>query len=491
MNDELLAMRLDVLRRSVDEVRSVVEVLKTSREKLTSASYGVRDAWSAAYAGVAKLDDLENLIHGIAKQLDPGDAGQAERAVEKVGELNIDFKSVLDHLSGAKATLDELVGRHVRIKRSLEDQVTETTYELDQDIRELQQKLDGTMEPAAGEHWNAYVTDVLPRAQQLFAEYLDLLGGVLIREGGLQLSALAEICHLGELCALADWHLENELRHCLLTAPTTLALPVGELDRIAPRWPIVRLGFAHWSIWGMPLEGYEFGRLAAAGTRTFRASAWRSELAAFGDEGIRVLIADVIGAWTEGPAYACALCYLQLHPPGTNGGTRVSAQDRAFVVDCSLRMQIVAPGDEDAQFASGGSGYIQFVDKIAKHWQLAEARAAAEPDSRHRLLLELPGRVRDQFGLTKAFKVIDWEAAKAAWAVCGANGAAPPEQTRKLMRDMPPIGIRHIMNAAWWARIEADAADPDEIERLMLREGQAIANAKEGGGVPEKPRARR
>ena len=231
-----------------------------------------------------------------------------------------------------------------------------------------------------------------------------------------------------------------------------------------------------------------FGLSVIAGTTADAAGEWAEEKAAFGDDGLRLLVADTIGAWAEGPAYACALCFLGLHPGGdawkAGRHGHVTTADRAYVVRTALGSQIArSSGQGQASLTpedvNQGYGYPEFVDGIAGYWQAAVGASGMPSEDRKSLLDRLPARVWQEFRLRRPFKVEDWGIAKDAWSRLRQDSPLP---------DDPPVDIRHLMNAAWYARCSADAPQhrPEEIERRTLRAGREIVQPR-GPKRPDRP----
>jgi hypothetical protein len=343
----------------------------------------------------------------------------------------------------------------------------------------LQKKIDLDIGPSP-DLWGDYSQKIVRTADQVFAEYLDLLGGVSIRERGLAIRALGEVCLLDELCTMADWHVASELRQCVDWVQPAFTLPGRESPVEVRSWPIMQLGFAYWSIWGMPLAGHEFGRVVASqyGAELLE---WKDELAAFGKQGLRTLVADIIGAWAEGPAYGYALCFLVLDPTRKVGEPRhghITSADRAKVVDTCLRQQIVIPRRGypllEPEAAAMGYEYLPVVNQIKDGWDHV-LEMTGQPPSDRALLQGLPNKVWQALDLKRPFQLSDWRTAKSAWSALQ-DGKAPPTD--------PPVGIRHLMNAAWYARCSPDITasprlEPQEIEWRALRVGQDIVNPKE------------
>jgi hypothetical protein len=483
MPEELLATRVGGLLRSTNEVESVVKVLEASRQtmKVTKETVGTA-MLKASQLAPSSLTLLTYTLRTLRaeKSADTKAAEALDQVLTLLETLKKDVPALVQTLTQAEADLDRLVGRYVSFGDALANQVGTTVRGLKSKITALQERLDLGDEPSP-DLWRDYSKIVVRTADQVFAEYLDLLGGVSIRERGLVIQTLGEVCPLDELCTMADWHVNSELRQCVDWAQPAFTLPGRESLVPLRSWPIMQLGFAHWSIWGMPLEGHEFGRVVASQADA-ELREWEEELAAFGVQGLRMLVADIIGAWAEGPAYACALCFLVLDPAqqvGESGCGHITSADRAEVVDTCLRQQIVIPqrgrpalAPEEADL---GYAYLPFVSHIRQRWDHV-LKTTGQPRSDRTLLRGLPKKVWQALELKRPFQLTDWRTAKNVWSALQ-QGKAPPAD--------PPVGIRHLMNAAWYARcspeiemMKSSRLEPDEIERRALRAGQDIANPK-------------
>ena len=265
-------------------------------------------------------------------------------------------------------------------------------------------------------------------------------------------------------------------------------MPGRDLLSDVSAWPILRLGFASWSIWGLPLEGHEFGKLLADARMSDRSERqktyWKPYITEFGERGTRVLIADSIAAWAEGPAYACALLFLVLNPSRVQSGysaRNVCDADRAAVVLAGLRGR-AAPGKGSGQRSAGGYDYLPFIDTLEKKWKGAcHFTGAALPADRMRLLQDLPGVVQLRLDLQKAFDLKDWKLADTVLASLNHDQDVPVELA---------VGIRHLTNAAWRGRFRAAdgmgkdeavnaQASPEELEQRALKAGIALIKIRD------------
>jgi hypothetical protein len=275
---------------------------------------------------------------------------------------------------------------------------------------------------------------------------------------------------------MADSHLENELRPCIDTASASLTVPGRDPGGEVPPWPILRLGFAAWSIWTLALEGQEFGKLVA-NKEAQELARWADEVAAFGPDGVRTLVADTIGAWAEGPAYACALLLLTLDPSrvvGVPEQDHVSDSERAALVMSCLRNQIVqsrATAGLEPEQAGMGHGYIEFLEGVEARWKAALQAAGADGPVavRQPELEQLRERVWRHFDLKFPFELENWATAKKVWEALSRGDPLPDELI---------VRIRHLTNAAWYARYSSTDPDLREIETLTLGAGRDVSGGQ-------------
>jgi hypothetical protein len=476
MSREVLLTRLELLHRNATEVESVLDALEQAREGVMQTR---DDVTKAVLGGLGTIKLHKEQVQEVSDRLRERDPA-AQAAFDEVVDVARALEKRLDRLTAtlkaARMQFDAAANRQVRFDEGWQQPVGAATSALKGMIKDLQGKARAGKTSVA-DLWKTYHEKIAPKADQLFAEYLDLIGGVAIRELGLRIGALKEVCHLDELCGLADWHARYELRLCVGWKENDPALILPARDMRADiDWPIVRFGFGYWSIWGMPLEGHEFGKVVA-GQDSAPLNEFADDKAELGLRGLRTLIADVIAAWAEGPAYACALYFLALAPndrvvdPET--GLAITAADRSRVVRACLRHQIVADRrNQTPEAVNAGYGYLEFVNEIDAGWAEALGAAGVSPSERESLD-DLPERVVAAFELSKPFTINDWRHSTTIWGNLAAKTALPAS---------PATSIRHLMNAAWYARLAPDAKPKTtdaEIEQLTLRQGMEIVRPRD------------
>ncbi len=508
MTADLLPLRLTMLLRGLKDVQHVLEAGEDISKALRNARNSAEDAiWFiedvGKLAGDAYVAEALGELSGFLAVLDkdPAFADIVRRhrwrvsgvrwrnalstVVTELREYQSSIDSMTASLKAVQGELSQIEDRVVPFEEGFDRTIGDEILALTTAIDTLSKSLDGGDPPE--ELWSTYFEHIQPRVRRLFSDYLDLLGGVTIRERGLAISALRDVCHLDDICALADSHLAEELTLCLDSDRATyVTLPGPDAVGEVPPWPIFRLGFASWSIWGLPLAGLEFGKLVADAHLERRSAdeTWERELAELGIPGLRVLIADTLATWAEGPAYACALLFLVLDPTAPPVGSSQEGVSDAERADLVLAILAGGPPGESGSRAAGGYDYEPFVQALDARWRGERPRVDPSLSPRARLLERLPGRVVQVLGLKKPFKLEDWRLSKRVLDHLVRDEPLP---------DDPVPGVRHLTNAAWRGRLAPDrgprddadvAEDPSyRLELDVLRVGMGLFQRRTQTGV--------
>lgn len=504
MSADTLSLRLEVLERGIQDVQTALEhgseipaALRDARNTAERARWFIDDvderlakkavlsAIGAVKSFLEKIEHRQSVLEYLEHQRITVETTRWIEALSSVGEelrkcgeRGLTLSQQLDELITELSPIEKRV---VKFDKKFRDRIGVKIDELADEIRNMRDSL-RTEKASLNDMWGTYFTSIEPKAQRLFIEYLGLLGGVSIRERALAKTALAYECQLDELCALADYHFTSELTMCVDVDAEITAVPGSGAAGDVPVWPILRLGLASWSIWGLPLIGYEFGKLVAekrlndeAGTHV-----WNDERLMFGETGLRTLIADTIGAWTEGPAYACALLFLVLNPAAgpdkmVNGG--ITEAERAQVVLAVLDRQAGPRAADGQQRQAAGYEYVPFLHLLSSNWGI-EAEAGDGPTSaddsamreREALLTRLPGSVIERFRLKKPFALDDWQRSQDVLKHLATDATNP------LPKELA-VGVRHLTNAAWRGRLSPKpAGETEELARRAMAEGLHLVN---------------
>ncbi|MEV4536356.1 hypothetical protein AB0J82_21455 [Asanoa sp. NPDC049518] len=399
---DLLTVRLAELRDDVDKVKRVADLAESRHSRLD----GIRTIRKEIRDG---LLDARGLILDYRRGADAPE-------LEVLGDLDallIDLDRKVDQ---AGVMLDQLNGSMIRLMNT--DTLSVRCDAIIAELDRLEQRV-GTIDRAAA--WDAVDELIDTKARRLFADYVDLLGGLTLRDTGLD----------DRVSELTDRLLE-ELAAPLRSVPARPAELVGGRSV----GDLVMLWFPEWTIWDVPLFGHEAG-LAWSDT---------SQLARglLGDNPTperRGLAADAYAAYALGPAYACAVLLLRMRPRSA------SDVDRAYVILEVLR-------------ATSGDGMAAAViQEVADCWRGAAADGGADPEPGRRAELdafvaEARGTLRN-IGVFPGFDSAQWEKEAAGPHTALAEGAGGEATARGRL------------NAAWAARLMlTDPHDADAVQQI-------------------------
>ncbi|MFD0273125.1 hypothetical protein ACFVHB_04315 [Kitasatospora sp. NPDC127111] len=325
-SQKLLDMRLETLGDYVNRVRSIAsdascrgETLSALEQQLAPGSevFGFLDQ------GKELADSLKALVkspNGLREKLLDlhKHRSEFERMKFPEDELTnrlIGLPHLIDQVQDSLYALQEILrraretsvridGYNLKLDQSLEDHCSA----IDNDVADLRDKIQhgGISER---DSWLAYENLVSTKCEVVFAEYVDFLGGLTLRDASLD----------GQVCRIAD----NLIRE--LVAPTRGETTPAEMIALPARRDTVhlalkrllRLGFPEWSLWELPFVARELGLFIALDpgesgrrSRSVLAEGIPDHRSEFATE----IYADAFATYTMGPAYACASALLRFQP---------------------------------------------------------------------------------------------------------------------------------------------------------------------------------
>ncbi len=356
--------------------------------------------------------------------------------------------------------------------------------------------------------WKEYAR-VRAEAQKVFDQCLDWLGGVALRDKGLEQG----------ICSVAE---ELVLYYAKQTGVSwTSVMILGDerpFDDVALHTQMLRLQFPKWDIWNLPLITYEYGQLVARddsmkALTTFEVDEKRrveklikdreldppdlvlaTEIAdlrqryqadpntpvdEFLDQvqlHIRGLFADAFATYVLGPAYVYVQLFLRVIPTHVlRGDPNKCSFARRFAF--MLRtLQEISNAEKSSEFDPGP--YDGEVQRLTHYWRDSAPGMQAGYDGALAFgkpyddwCAEIYAKLRRSF-LRLRFRGDDWKQAKELGPklieAASPGGAAPVNAS-------PPV----ILNAAWWCRIQNPGRIAD-IEKAVL----GLLAAPRGGPAP-------
>jgi hypothetical protein len=370
---DLLVLRLDALELDNEKVRVAVtraqersHSLEDARAHITPCKAQLRTV-QRRFGGL--LDAMEDQPR-IAELLTEASTGLDRELLdtpELIKGLITSVQQTVDHLGAAMATTVSLANGSQALQASLDRRCDE----LRNHIRALREKVRVTAAAARKEQWGEYQLLLDEVARPVFMEYVDFLGGLTVRDTGLD----------DRVCEMTDALLTRfkGVTQRSLPLPARHAALGNALDSV------VLLGFPEWSIWGIPLVGHEVG-LAYAKDQYDRnlialikrfvpeeqpgeQSRGPEDRGHHNEEYVQQLLADAFATYTLGLSYACAALLLRLSPRHDEepSPSRPRDIDRARVIMMTLQ----------TGGASGGT-FSDVMGRLKEIWEAA-VRAHAGP----------------------------------------------------------------------------------------------------------------
>jgi hypothetical protein len=399
-------------RSTPDMVTSLIDILNTS-----SVWIPVRDAVTL----VNNLIEAMKTDHLLRSRLEGHDLAatlvplreKLTAAKARLAEVNDELPSIAH--SVVMSQLDD-----VDLTKSLVNRCTT----LEEDIRTLRERLHTEDARAV---WDDYEKVLNTDCQDLFADYVDFLGGLTLRDTALD----------DQVCSITDALLTEipggRMKH--------LAIPSRRPTLNSAMTKLVKLGFPEWTIWNIPLVGYEIGLAhtpKAMGRRLIARTA--ASLPDRSPDTQAVLVAEAYAAYTIGPAYGCAATLLRFQPNHDSAlEERPSDVDRAAV--------ILAVLDRTGRQAAGFNGV---VDKTREYWleavaDLSDVAAGGTPGDMEPFAAAVCAGLEAES--IKPFDPGGWEAV---------------DELAKVLQKAVPLDkstpantkARLLLNAAWTARLK-------------------------------------
>lgn len=444
--DLMLRTRLQVLRRNLEEVKGVIASVESVREGLqrvllawdTDADREIklqktlgtlrreaqraRDQVSQSTNVAGVLDTLVEGLDNLEEQLF---SPEIIDAVQAIASRSMDLRQ-----TDLRRTIEDFLVRnanqHLRTIRRIEDAFERESSDCDDEVRAH----------AADRAWTAYL-GVLPKAQDVFAEYVDFLAGLALRDAGYD----------GGICRIADElvHAFGGLRDI---SWNSLTIPARREALEMTMARIIRIGFPEWSLWALPLVAYGFGSVLVGNVQEF--TDFIQQRPKEQQAHTRVLLADAFATYVMGPAYACALMLLRLDPaaredPAEEGLTLLRAQ----VVLTMLRL-LSKEADEHP--------YDIVEQQLHEQWDAALAQTHSGDEQLGGInVQELVDFVADQL-YGKALPDRAWPKID-KWSSAISKG----QELQRDDVDRLDDGLGHVLNAAWLARLR-QGKDADQAE---------------------------
>jgi len=422
----VLRMRLSELADDVAKVQGVLEQLALrgshldKLKRLVTPRLGGKTITVPLRGADAQARSLANAVETEAKLAEILESEQIDvaRLVEQIGEAQ-------KRLQEMNKIITDMTVVNLNQWRNALSENLEICKNVLEGIEGLCQDIADGAAPA--QVWTGLRELHDRNCRALFADYVDLLSGMVLRDTHLD----DEICEI-------TYDFLTELGSPRLVLPSRRSeLPTMFKD-------LVKIGFPEWTIWDVPMAAHHAGQWRADQMLPDHPD-WSALLPDRTDDVRRCLFADVYATWRTGPAYVCAMLLLHLDPASASVPDRgaVADHERARVISGALT------------FAELPDEFTAFVKRIGADWSDAveqnTAPGAARSDTT--ALDEFAGRVRGMLeNRYEPYGAGKWQQANQSLKSVLAGDDEPQQR----------VELLDLLNAVWALR--RAGASPSDLE---------------------------
>ncbi len=470
MEDLVLTTRLALIKRNLEQVARILDDAEGRDEELSRLKDHLLEAegimprtghvkdqlgyaeitLSSAKETLAHLEEIadeevskKDVSQKICQKVSEA-TGKIVEIEENLAQAKNEIKHINDRIGACKKDFKKVLSRRIKlhgqdvheylkdVQKNLKEEADEQIKEVNKIARDIPDaKTPKDLTPA----WEEYTKKVFNPSKSLFAEYVDFLRGLALRDTGLDLG----------ICRRAD-----RLLSTITSSPLTIPARREAMMTVAQ---IIRVGFPEWTIWAVPMLAHDVGHIVAE--REAKKSAERKTKDLFKRHPPsqtaprRYLVnclADAFATYTMGPAYACAALLLRFNPRLSGG--KYSDAGRAYVI---LEMLDRAGGSFAASFR-------EIHQLLQDQWSAALKQVGASPlpKSRRQTL----DKWIDDFACFLPEKALAYDAD--SWS--RAQTCAGLLLTGKIKVDQipPTTDLRDVPNAAWKCRVD----NPQQADRI-------------------------
>lgn len=458
---DLLLLRLDALEFDIEKVRSAVESAEARGRFLLDAARQIQPCKGQLNALKRRLDALSEAMDEyprLAQLLDEAESG-LDKQLCAAPALVDELKQSVDYAASCLVQAADMVVQLDDNANSLRQSLNRRCQEMLDTLETLRNTVRDTGTDRRMAQWEDYDELLRDMAEPVFAEYVDFLGGLTVRDTGLD----------DRICEMTDVLLTRRFKS---VTNRTLPLPARRAALGHALDTVVLLGFPEWSVWGIPLVGHEVGlayaRAEESGYLAPLITKYTEPVTAESPTRSYVvqLLADVFAAYTLGLAYGCAALLLRLGPryneqPGRDVPRDI---DRARVIMMTLLHQ-----GPNAPVAGGSfSDTVGILEGIWTEGVRAYAgpahaqnavNEAAGPPAHLDWLDDFTGDAIEAFGSLRTIRAYDnerWTASQQWYDALKSSQPVEPSW------NSPENAVPDVLTAAWRLRL-CDEVNPTEL----------------------------
>jgi hypothetical protein len=327
---DLLRIRVETLKANINKIKSHLEMIPDRRIQL--------DELQAHLTKMsASLIKARRIVFDAKMETE----GNAPGVSKSLGEVEEQMMNVVSELQGAREDIAKMHKEcfpfvETDVGKAIAKHLNARTSPFIKVIGALE---DGLLKPDANlkQHWKTVLSTADDVTQSIFAEYIEFLGGLALRDRGFDegISRVADKL-LGTYSTKLD---------PMLAIPTRRQAVAMSLARI------LRVTYPDWTIWALPSSAHEFWNVVAqkevaedlcSKLRLVTGNDTDNVEPRFND-----CLGDAFATYTMGPAYAFFAIFLLLNPssPFTSGANAAADDVRAHAI-CEMLTLMNSEGPE-------------------------------------------------------------------------------------------------------------------------------------------------
>jgi hypothetical protein len=478
-SDMILSLRLDALRKNLQQIMGMRESILDGRKEVVELHRLAKDT----EAGIEwRLDELDGHVRMALKAISALQDIVPPARLERLRASVEGAQKRSSEISSGFPEMVEIIGRMAerwaqiaseRIPAGLGSVAAQRATK----VEGLEETLSAQSESASDSSrkgiWDEYEWMAFGQGKGLFGEYVDVIGGLALRNTGVDQG----------VCQMAD-----DLLQCLHSAWRarsfeSMAVPTRRMAAEPSLAQIIRLGFPEWTVWALPLGAHEFGHVVLADSDALVAEA--TQETGITQSQIATYLADAFGAAVVGPAYACAAILLALDPciADEKGREAVGADEPERTLQLSPDSRRVHVILEVLDLMDGGHGTVSPVaGQLRDAWSSALDTFGLSLDAAWDQPLQSLAKLMWNDLQARAFQ-LPYRAGQFAtvsqWKSLRAHPAA----------DFPDSAddIRDILNAAWIQRLNDPTATTGENAVELAEAARDLWRERFGGRMRAQP----
>ena len=483
----MLKIRADALSGNLNKVKDFLLKAPNRREEIEKLEGELKQLFQLA-------GDIDLAVYGAKTKVEnesgqevPAIPEERKRRVEelqqKCGDIELAVSALLAKTNAAKGKVMSAINAVAEMKRScfhirpdepvglvLSKDLTGRISEPVKGLAELNKAL--ALNVPDVEAWKKFRVASL-RSQDIFAEYLDFLGGLALRDIGFDegISRMAE----------------DLIRTYKTNQPPSypwLALPAARPDAVVKTLArIVRVGFPEWTVWALPFTAHAFWHVIARDDLD-DVVLQETTLEAI-PERLQTCLADAFATYTMGPAYAYAAFYLLLNPLDAYAANPAVAADTAALrVGDDTRAQAILAMLVSMDDTSADNEYQTIALNLGSMWasameQVAAGERTAQTATDNAAVALLVAALGNVLGKCQcaSFPSSHWD---------------QMETLDQVLVDRPLqiLELRSVLNSMWRARVDPATKDvksiEDKVRNRIMKKKESSQGAAQSPNLPAK-----